>query len=60
MVKKVVSTSKNAYKKGQILQLDSIYEIQGCADNWFEFVEDDEERVIITKNITIEIKVTEG
>lgn len=50
------------FKKGEKLDLDSIYMIQGLGGtDWWKFIEDtDREEVIITKDIKIEIKINKA
>lgn len=55
-----MKTEIHIFKKGQKLQLDDIYNIQGLAGgDWWrrENLNDDcDENIVITRNITIEIK----
>ena len=47
------------FKKGDEMNVDEIYDIQGIGEaNWWEFIDEVEcEEIIITKNIKFTIKV---
>jgi len=71
MAKKEIDKTVFEAKKGDIVHLDNIYSIQGLGPNsgqsWWKHADDEEgveddstDKIVITQNVKIEIKVTLG
>lgn len=55
--KKIVKIEKYKFKKGQQLHLDEIYTVQGLAGgDWWDAEEDAGDYVIVTRDVSIEIR----
>lgn len=54
-----VSEQTHAFKKGDMLPLDIIYDVQGINDDWWEHLDGDphSDAVVITRTVSIDITV---